>query len=90
MAVNEQTGNDYLKFTSDVWKPDSTTGSIGKTTVSRESHFPFLDMELFWNNDADLAFRVHVKPNQEIKYLTQEAPTPQTASEQFIRVYVTA
>jgi len=39
------------------------------TVVSKDS-FPFLDMELFWNGQ-NLNFCVHLKENQELKYLNK-------------------
>ena len=37
--------------------------------------FPFLDMEMFWNEE-DLNFRVHLKENQELKYLNEGSAHP--------------
>ena len=38
--------------------------------VYYEEVFPYIDMELFWCNN-DLIFKVHLKTNQQIKYLNQ-------------------
>ena len=44
--------------------------NVGKTLINTNDYFPFLDMELHWGADSDeLTFNVHIKPNQEIKYL---------------------
>jgi hypothetical protein len=32
-----------------------------------------LDMELFWQEDDSLAFRVHLKPNQKLQYLNMDS-----------------
>ena len=39
-----------------------------KVTIRRDDAFPYLDMELYWREDA-LKFRVHLKDNQILKYL---------------------
>jgi GIY-YIG catalytic domain len=40
-----------------------------------EPFFPYLDMELFWSDldDDSLQFRVHLKPNQQLKYLNRDS-----------------
>ena len=71
-AINDVAGNDNLLFTAEVWTPgeESTpemeNGRVGSETADR---FPFLDMELYWSNEGVLNFGVHLKPNQELKYL---------------------
>ena len=70
--VNKITGGDYLQFTCDVWKQEELepkTSSNKKVTLNNEDSFPYLDMELFWSETNDLQFRVHLKPNQQLKYL---------------------
>jgi hypothetical protein len=44
-----------------------------KVTVCTDTISPYLDMELFWNHKDDLSFRIHVKPNQELKYLNNDS-----------------
>ena len=71
--VNELTGSDCLQFTLDIWDPDSPEGEeTGNENVSinRDPKFPYLDMELYWRESA-LEFRVHLKPNQQLKYLNR-------------------
>jgi hypothetical protein len=49
-------------------------GDVGVETADR---FPFLDMEMSWDDEGNLKFSVHMKPNQELKYLNQgSAHTP--------------
>ena len=43
--------------------------------------FPFLDMELFWKN-GELAFCVHKKPNQQLKYLNSDSTHPSATSKE--------
>jgi hypothetical protein len=38
-------------------------------TIENKATFPYLDMELKWANDKKLEFQVHLKPNQQLKYL---------------------
>ena len=67
--VNELTGSDCLKFTLDIWYPDSPKGEETgneKVSINQDPKFPYLDMELYWRESA-LQFRVHLKPNQQLK-----------------------
>ena len=71
--VNKLTGSEHLKFTLDIWNPDSPeeeTPSNKRVTIKRNSAFPYLDMEFYWLQD-ELQFRVHLKPNQLLKYLNK-------------------
>jgi hypothetical protein len=69
--VNEQAGSDALIFTAEVWLPGQVDAgeTVGKTSVTTKGTFPFLDMEMIWNKTRKLVFGVHLKPNQELKYL---------------------
>ena len=74
--VNQLTGGDYLQFTCEIWAdpkhqplpqpPTSTTSHL--IEINTTQAFPYLDMEFYWYNKA-LAFKVHLKPNQCLKYL---------------------
>ena len=71
--VNKLTESEHLKFTLDIWNPDSPeeeTSSNKRVTINRNSAFPYLDMEFYWLQDK-LQFRVHLKPNQLLKYLNK-------------------
>lgn len=69
-AVNAKAGNDFLKFTAVLWKPNGPPEEkVGKVSVSTDKTFPFLDMKLQWKEDDTLFFSVFLKPNQELKYL---------------------
>ena len=49
--VNELTGSEHLKFTLDIWDPDSPKDekpSNERVTSNRSSAFPYLDMEFYW------------------------------------------
>ena len=35
--------------------------------------FPFLDLELFWDDSGRLEFQVHEKKNQLLKYMNKES-----------------
>jgi hypothetical protein len=37
-------------------------------TINRKENPPYLDMELYWREES-LEFKVHLKPNQQLKYL---------------------
>ena len=79
--INDIAGNDFLKFTATIWDPlnEHNPDSITNKSVSIEKTqaFPFLDMEMFWHDNGKLAYRVHLKPNQQLKYLNRgSAHTP--------------
>jgi len=71
--------SDNLQFTVEIFGADKEDDieSDAVTVISGE-RFPFLDMEMYWK-DENLKFCVHLKENQEIKYLNKgSAPTPAT------------
>ena len=60
-------------FTMEIWNPESPPDEVPrnkKVTICKEESFPYLDLEMYWR-DEGLQFRVHLKPNQELKYLNQ-------------------
>jgi hypothetical protein len=66
-------------FTAKVWTPGEDTAPKvgGKVGTYTENEFPFLDMELSWSDNGTLKFGVHMKLNQQLKYLnTGSAHTP--------------
>ena len=74
--VNTLTGSDSLKFTMEIWKPNSPPEEVprysDKITICTDEAFPYLDLEMYWRND-ELQFRVHLKPNQVLKYLNKDS-----------------
>ena len=76
-SVNELAGGDYLQFTCSLWLDESinkmkpTRIMDEKVSIEKGKTFPYLDMELFWSPEQELQFRVHLKPNQELKYLNK-------------------
>ena len=70
--VDKLVGSNYLKFTAKVWGEDKCDGSIQEAVMVRgEDSFSFLDMEMFWSKRGELQFRVHLKVNQQLKYLNR-------------------
>ena len=73
--VDDIAGNNFLKFTAVVWDPlnHHSEWDISNTaiTVDKSPSFPFLDMEMYWLSEQSLAFRVHLKKNQQLKYLNK-------------------
>ncbi|CAB9517283.1 expressed unknown protein [Seminavis robusta] len=39
--------------------------------VNTATHFPYLDLDLYWQNQQNLQFKVHLKPNQQLLYLNK-------------------
>jgi hypothetical protein len=66
-------GSEYLKFTCGVWQPGPTDDEVmlDEVSVLLSENFPYLDMEMFWTENEERNFKVHLKPNQELKYLNR-------------------
>ena len=65
--------SEGLKFTAEIWRPTKEERKTTKqydrsTTVITAKCFPFLDMELYWNDEDKLEFRVHMKENKVLQY----------------------
>ena len=69
--VNTICNNTELNFTCDLWDPKSLqkTDELLDITINSEEHFPYLDLEMFWNLNDNLQFLVHQRKNQQLKYL---------------------
>jgi len=64
-------------FTAVLWEPHRSSSDDDSdidpfesdlVTIDHRCAFPYLDMEMFWLQ-GELNFRVHLKPNQELRYL---------------------
>jgi hypothetical protein len=70
--VDELAGSNFLNFTAEVWGADKDDGMLHKAvSVNKGESFPYLDMEMYWSVDNQLFFKVHLKPNQQLKYLNR-------------------
>jgi hypothetical protein len=72
--VNKLAGGEFLQFTCCIWldksRRDCPSIEYDKNVSAvRDYAFPYLDMEMFWSTKGSLHFRVHLKPNQQLKYL---------------------
>lgn len=69
--VNEIVGNDGIKFTMDIWKPEEESRTVipKVMNVVGGNAFPYLDMEMAFDEENDLCFAVYTKPNFQSKYL---------------------
>jgi hypothetical protein len=77
-AVNLLAEGDYLQYTLSIWlDPNKRSTPLyewdKKVSITTEPSFPYLDMELFWDPTDSLSFRVHLKPNQQLKYLNSDS-----------------
>lgn len=69
--VDAIAGSSFLQFTVVVWDEDKEDGSPCKQTmVESRRKKSYQDAELFWI-DEQLQFSVHLKENQELKYLNK-------------------
>ena len=76
MRVDDLVDSNGLQFTFEIWRPDTnivneTTTLNDKITIIRGKYFPFLDIEMYWNANNKLRFKVHLKENQQLKYLNK-------------------
>jgi hypothetical protein len=82
-SVNRLTQSEHLQLSVDIWDPDAPAGSASSdpnfVKICTDNVFPYFDMELYWC-DNGLKFKVHLKPNQKLKYLRKEAVTQAPAS----------
>ena len=73
--VNKIAGNNFLKFTAVIWDPfsehDTSTIDNNNISIAQSNTFPFLDMEMYWGDNKVLKYKVHVKKNQQLKYLNK-------------------
>jgi hypothetical protein len=68
--------SNQIQFTCNVWFNESkricpTVEVDDNVSIERGAYFPYLDMEMYWSKSDDLMFRVHLKPNQKLKYLNK-------------------
>ena len=83
--VNDSCGNKDLQFTTSIWNLDEKNTSNHEEKEEKiykyndaikiygRDHFPFLDLQLKWNNNDELKFKVCVKENQKLKYLNSDS-----------------
>ena len=58
---------------ADLWKPSNNINPITEKvtevfSITKGKFFPYLDIQMFWETDDKLEFKVYNKPNQKIKY----------------------
>ena len=69
--INDIADGTYFQVTMVVWHPGGVDTTIEGVSICTTQSFPYLDMELSWSNLGALTFRVHLKPNQRLKYLNR-------------------
>ena len=54
-------GNKYFKFTCETWNPGERPSRNETKNISMvtDESFPFLELDLFWDNSGKLEFQVH-------------------------------
>jgi hypothetical protein len=75
-----------IQFPMEVWQPGEVTGplqdmlvsvdgigSFHTVSINRDSYFPYLDIKLSWCEDNTLAFSVHRKSGELVKYLNTDS-----------------
>ena len=72
--VNKIAESNCLIFTSEIWDIENDDKIVNdKITIVKDKYFPYLDIEMYWNDRHDLKFLVHMKPNQKLKYLNSDS-----------------
>jgi hypothetical protein len=75
-VINKVAGNNVLKFTATIWDEGSTEPKKSlckRLEVCNSATFSLLDVELCWSDTGHLKIGVHLKENQELKYLNIES-----------------
>ena len=63
--VDKIAESDCLQFTTEVWKIEEDKKNLNDNLIIvNDDKFPYLDMEMYWNDSGKLKFQVHMKPNQ--------------------------
>ena len=72
--VDKIAESECLQFTMEVWGEDDDPSIINEKLIFvNEKYLTYLDMEMYWNDNNDLNFQVHLKPNQVLKYLNSDS-----------------
>ena len=72
--INNLAESNCLQFTAEVWNIEEDEEIQNENlTIVKGKYFPYLDMEMYWNDMHDLKFKVHMKPNQVLKYLNSDS-----------------
>jgi hypothetical protein len=85
--VNEIVGGDYIQFTMDIWKPNEESRTIvpKKVKMIGGKTFPYLDMEMSYDDDQSLCFGVFTKPGFQSKYLNIGSHHPIACKKALVR-----
>ena len=70
--VNEIVGDDSIQFTMDIWRPGEQSSTLvipGKVEVVGTDAFPYLDMQMKFDENDMLCFECYSKPGYQRKYL---------------------
>ena len=72
--VNKLAESECLEFTCEAWNIEENEKIINKNlTIVKNKYFPYLDMEMYWNDRHDLKFQIYMKENQKLKYLNSDS-----------------
>lgn len=78
--INSILDFNALQFTANIWafngylrsEQVEKTKKLSKVSQNTEPFFPFLDLQLEWDTNKDLCTNVHLKENQQLKYLNAD------------------
>jgi hypothetical protein len=84
--VDRLLGMVDIQFTMEIWRPGKTSQPLSTSEVSVEgigkfhqvcingnTSFPYLDIQLSWNEEGKLYFGVYKKPGESVKYLSNNS-----------------
>ena len=72
--VDKLAESDCLQFTAEIWGIEEDLKiRNGNITIVSDEMFPYLDMEMYWNERGELKFQVHLKPTKKLKYLNADS-----------------
>ena len=78
LSVWDSVQSRSLKFTCEIWRPTESETKVetylkDDIKIVESKYFPYLDLECFFSKMGNLRFKVHLKENQELKYLNCES-----------------
>ena len=80
--TNETCKTNKIFFTLNIWSPNldnkpTTTYITNVISKIKCKNLPYLDMSISWDKEMyDLQFKIHLKPNQRLKYLNVGSKHP--------------
>ena len=86
--VNTIVGDTSIQFTMDVWKPGEESRTLVPKklkVVGTNTSFPYLDMQMKFDENQELCFGVYTKPGFQSKYLNVNSCHPSNCKKAIVK-----